>query len=618
LSKKEPNVMKYKKHMLIPTLRNFFANSGGKEFDTVEVDKSPDLATPSTRDLAKNAHAKYGMIVIFIFYLILSYLLFAFSIGFNLANSYIGVGSHDQIQFIWTLYWWPYAISHHINPFFSTFIWHPYGTDLSLAPASVPGASLIALPIILIFGPVAAYNLLIIIGSALSAFFTFLITNYLTKSYQAGVIAGLLFGFSTYQFVQVIHLHVELTFLLPLIGYLSILFWEKKIHSIAFILLVGSCLALQYLISIEVFVTLTIFIGISWIIFMLVCLEHFKKLIIFSIFLLSAFITCLIILSPFIYLAFQNGIPIKPFHSVTVYSVDPLNFIIPTKITYFGAIAFAQISNAFFYNIHEHSGYLGIPAIVIIIIYSVKYWNEKMTRFLFFILLSFMILSLGPKLHIAGYSTLTLPYYYLNKLPVINQLLPVRLTVYVFFVASILIGLWVGKNLTGLRTRRIDLTSYFKYILVVLTLVFLFPNVRDGTPHTNVTIPYFFTNGIYKQYIQRGDNVLFVPYAGSGDSMLYQEYTNMYFNLAEGYVAPVEYSPKEFLKNPMTYKLNHLAQKPLTSNDFNDFKNYLHNFKVNEIVFPLSEYYRIEPVISRLGISPVNIEGILVVRVGRV
>ena len=618
MSKKEANVMKYKKHMLIPTLRNFFANSSGKEFETVEVDTSTTLATPSTRDLAKNAHAKYGMIVIFLFYLILSYLLFAFSIGFNLANSYIGVGSHDQIQFIWTLYWWPYAISHHINPFFSTFIWHPYGTDLSLAPASVPGASLIALPIILIFGPVAAYNLLIIIGSALSAFFTFLITNYLTKSYQAGVIAGLLFGFSTYQFVQVIHLHVELTFLLPLIGYLSILFWEKKIHSIAFILLVGSCLALQYLISIEVFVTLSLFIGISWIIFMLVCLEHFKKLIIFSIFLLSAYITCLIILSPFIYLAFKNGIPIKPFHSVTVYSVDPLNFIIPTKITYFGAIAFAQISNAFFYNIHEHSGYLGIPAIIIIIIYSVKYWNEKMTRFLFFILLSFMILSLGPKLHIAGYSTLTLPYYYLNKLPVINQLLPVRLTVYVFFVASILIGLWVGKNLTGLRTRKIDLTTYFKYMLVVLTLVFIFPNVRDGTPHTNVNIPYFFTNGIYKQYIQRGDNVLFVPYADNGDSMLYQEYTNMYFNLAEGYVAPVEYSPKEFLKNPMTYKLNHLTQKPLTSNDFNDFKNYLHNFKVNEIVFPLSEYYRIEPVISRLGISPVNVEGILVVRLGRV
>lgn len=579
----------------------------------MEADKNPTLATPSTSDLAKNAHANYGMWVTFLFYLILSYLLFAFSIGFNLTKSYIGQYNHDPIQFIWTLYWWPYAISHHINPFFSTFIWHPYGTDLSLAPASVPGASLIALPITLIFGPVASYNILIITGNALSAFFTFLITNYLTKSFKAGVIAGLLFGFSTYQFAQVVHLHIVLTFLIPLIGYLFLLFWEKKIHSIAFILLVGSCLTLQYLFAIEVFVTLTLFIGISFIIFVLIYPEHFKKLINFLIYLSGAYVLSIIMLSPFIYAAFINGIPTTPFNSAINYSIDPLNFIFPTKTTYFEANAFAQLSSTFLGNIGENTGYLGIPALGIIFIYSVKYWHEKMTRVLFFILLCFMILSLGPTLHIAGYSTLTLPEYYLNKFPVINQLLPERLTVYVFFVASILIGLWVGKNLTGLRAGRIDLTIYSKYMLIVLTLIFLFPNVRGGTAHTDINIPYFFTSGIYKNYIHRGDNVLFLPYAGRGDSMLYQEYTNMYFNLAEGYVAPLELTPKEFLKNPMTTKLQNLSKKPLTSNDFNDFKKYLNDFKVNEIVFPQSEYDSLEPVISGLGISPVNIEGILVV-----
>jgi len=138
--------MKYKKHIFTPTFRSFSANLGEKAFDSVEVDKSPTLATPSMSDLAKNAHAHYGMWVTFLFYLTLSYLLFAFSIGFNLTKGFIGPYIHDQIQFIWTLYWWPYAISHHINPFLSTVIWHPYGTDVSIAPASVPGASLIALP----------------------------------------------------------------------------------------------------------------------------------------------------------------------------------------------------------------------------------------------------------------------------------------------------------------------------------------------------------------------------------------------------------------------------------------------------------------------------------------
>ena len=583
-----------------------------KAFDTVEAGESSTLATPSTGGVMKNALAKYGVWATFLFYLILSYLLFAFSIGFNLTTSYVGTYIHDQIQFIWTLYWWPYAISHHINPFFSTFIWHPYGTDLSIAPASVPGASLIALPITLIFGPVASYNILIIVGNALSAFFTFLITRYLTKSYKAGVIAGLLFGFSTYQFVQVIHLHIVLTFLIPLIGYLFLLFWIKKIHSIAFILLVGSCLTLQYLFAIEVFVTLTLFIGISSIIFMLVYPEHFKKLINFLIYLSGAYVFCFMMLSPFIYTAFINGIPTKPFNPTVFFSIDPLNFIIPTKATYIGANAFAQLSSTFLGSIFENSGYLGIPALGIIILYSVKYWHEKMTRVLFFTLLCFMILSLGPKLHIAGYSTLTLPEYYLNKLPVINQLLPERLTVYVFFVASLFIGLWAGKNLTGLRAEKKDLTLYLRYMLIVCTLVSLFPNVRGGTAHTDIHIPYFFTSGMYKNYIQRGDNVLYIPYASNGDLMLYQEYTNMYFNLAEGYVTTWVLTPKEFLKNPMTTKLQFISKKPLTSNDFNDFKKYLHDFKVNEIVIPQSDYHSMQPVLSRLDIIPVNIQGILV------
>jgi hypothetical protein len=593
-------------------LSSLSTNSTEKAFDTIETDKNSTLSTISLRNRIKNAKVHYGMWIILLFYVVLSYLLFAFSIGWNLTTSYIGKSSHDQIQYIWTLYWWPYAISHHLNPLFTMYIWHPYGTELSIAPTAMPGASFLALPITLLFGSVASFNLLIIIGNALSAFFTFLITKYLTNSYQAGVIAGLLFGFSTYQFVQLVHLHTELTFVLPLIGYLVLLFWEKKIQSRAFILLVGLCLTLQYLIAIEVFVTLTFFIGIAVIMCMLVYPEYFKKLIHFLLNLAGAYALCAILISPFIYTAFLSGIPTKPFNPTAYFSIDPLNFIIPTKVTYIGANAFAQLSSTFG-SFFEASGYLGIPALVIILLYTVRYWHEKMTRVLFLTLLCFMILSLGPKLHIAGYITITLPEYFLNKLPIINQLLPSRLTVYIFFVASLMIGLWAGKNLTGLRAGSKELSLYLKYLLILCALILLFPNVRGGTPHTDIHMPYFFTSGIYKQYIHKGDNVLFLPYAGNGDSMLYQDYTNMYFNIPEGYVGPWVLAPREFVKNPMITKLSSISQKPLTSNDLHDFKNFLHDFKVNEIVFPQSEYYSLEPVISGLGISPVSIEGMIVV-----
>lgn len=606
--------MKYNKHTFIPTFTNFFAHSGGKAFNTVEVDTSSTPVFHSTNNKPKKAYLNLRMWSTFLFYLILSYLLFAFSSGFNLTGSYLGLYSHDQVSYIWELYWWPYAIGHHINPFFSTSIWHPYGTDLTI-PATVPGASLIAFPITLIFGPVASYNILIIVGNALSAFFTFLIVKRLSKSFKAGVVAGLLFGFSTYEFVQVIHLNLVLTFLIPLIGYLFLLFWEKKIHSIAFILLVGLCLTLQYLIGIEVFVTFSLFIGIAFIILLLVYPEQFKKLLLFSIQLLAAYVFSMILLAPFIYTALTHRIPTGSLNPVAAYSIDPLNFIIPTQSTYLGANAFAKLSSTFFGSIYENSGYLGIPALIILLIYTFRYWNEKITRFLFFLLLCFMILSLGPTLHIAGYSTLTLPEHYLSKFPVLNQILPERLTVYVFFVASLMIGLWVGKELRGLRTAKKDLTLYLKCILIVLTFITLFPNVRGGTSHTTITIPYFFTSGIYKNYIQRGDNVLYLPYAGRGDSMLYQEYTNMYFNLAEGYVGPWDLTPQEFLKNPMTTKLENMTKKRLTSNDLGDFKKYLRDFKVNEIVIPQAEYLSMQPILSRLDITPINIKEMLVYRI---
>lgn len=591
-------------------------NLSGKAFDTVEVDKSSTPAIRSTKVLTNNAQFKSKMwnTFTFLFYLILSYMLFAFSIGFGLTRSYLGLYSHDQVSYIWELYWWPYAIGHHINPFFSTFIWNPYGIDLTI-PATVPGASLLAFPITLIFGPVASYNILIIVGNALSSFFTFLLIKHLTKSFKAGVIAGLFFGFSTYQFVQVIHLNLVLTFLIPLIGYLFLLFWDKKLHRIAFILLVGLCLTLQYLIAIEIFVTFSLFIGISYVIFIFVYPEQLKKLVNFSMYLIAAYAFCIILLSPFIYTALTHKIPTSQLNPAASYSIDPLNFILPTKSTYFGANDFAKLSSTFFGSIYENSGYLGIPAFIIIIIYSVKYWNEKLTRFLFSLLLCFMVLSLGPTLHIAGYDIFTLPEHYLGTIPVIDQILPERLTVYVFFVASLMIGMWAGKELKSLRATKIDLTLYFKYILIALTLIALLPNVRGGTTHTNITIPYFFTSGIYKNYIQKGDNVLYFPYAGNGDSMLYQEYTHMYFNLAEGYVGPWDLTPKEFLSSPMTTKLHLISRSPLTSKDFNDFKKYLYDFKVNEIVLPQSEYRRMEPVLLRLGITPVNIEGILVYRI---
>jgi hypothetical protein len=42
-----------------------------------------------------------------------------------------------------------------------------------------------------------------------------------------------------------------------------------------------------------------------------------------------------------------------------------------------------------------------------------------------------------------------------------------------------------GKNLTGYRVGKKDPTLYLKYMLIVCTLILLFPNVSGGTAHTD-------------------------------------------------------------------------------------------------------------------------------------
>ena len=67
-----------------------------------------------------------------------------------------GLFTDPQI-FVWSFAWWPHAILHGQNPFFTHAIWEPEGFNLTWA-TSVPGLAIAFAPLTLLFGPVLAYN----------------------------------------------------------------------------------------------------------------------------------------------------------------------------------------------------------------------------------------------------------------------------------------------------------------------------------------------------------------------------------------------------------------------------------------------------------------------------
>jgi hypothetical protein len=128
------------------------------------------------------------------------YLLLAFGL-FSSAwrdPTYLSVGAAGDAElFMWMLAWVPYSISHGLNPFFTDYLVYPQGANLlwTLIPI-VPG--LLLSPSMVLFGPVASYNLAMTLALATSAWCGYLAVNSLVQDRLGAFIGGLVFGFSPY------------------------------------------------------------------------------------------------------------------------------------------------------------------------------------------------------------------------------------------------------------------------------------------------------------------------------------------------------------------------------------------------------------------------------------
>src|SRR5262249_13940520 len=124
-------------------------------------------------------------------------------------------GGTDPSFFMWDLEWWPHALLHGMNPFLSNAVFAPDGVDLG-GQTAAPGAALVVAPITLLFGPIASYNVLMLLAPVLAAFFAFLLCRYVTGRFVASLFGGYVFGFSTYMLGQLLgHLHLVLVFPIP-------------------------------------------------------------------------------------------------------------------------------------------------------------------------------------------------------------------------------------------------------------------------------------------------------------------------------------------------------------------------------------------------------------------
>ena len=191
-------------------------------------------------------------------YLAAAYILVGRGLLGDLTGRIVSINAgYDPSQPIWYMAWFPFAITHHLDPFLTRYVWAPDGMNVAWA-TSMPAASLLAWPMTSALGPVAAFNTWCFVSLPLAAFGAFLLCQHLTGRNGASILGGYVFGFSPYFLSHLqSHLILILAFPVPLAILLMVRLLEGTVRPRIFIPLMAVLLALQFGLSLELFASLT-------------------------------------------------------------------------------------------------------------------------------------------------------------------------------------------------------------------------------------------------------------------------------------------------------------------------------------------------------------------------
>ncbi|HMD55089.1 MAG TPA: hypothetical protein VKJ65_11120, partial [Phycisphaerae bacterium] len=270
--------------------------------------------------------------LIFLLYLGCSLGLLLPANGFDLSHRVISYQDADVASFIWYLSWWPFAITHGMNPFVTHYIWAPSGIHLGWT-TSIPGVALIMAPVTAAFGPIVAYNVVAMLAPVLSAWTCYLLCYYVTKKIPPAIFGGLIYGFSSYEFRQLMdHMNLYISFVPPLLVLTYLALLDGKLSRRGFIASATALLVLQFTIFIEFFATAVVFgLAIAILARQLESDPEARRKHTRAIRLsLVAIFLSTVILSPLLIDMFAEGFQSGKLYSQGVYSVDLANLFIPT------------------------------------------------------------------------------------------------------------------------------------------------------------------------------------------------------------------------------------------------------------------------------------------------
>jgi hypothetical protein len=535
----------------------------------------------------------------FVVYLALSIFFFGRGLTGHLSDYHIGVAvPADSTIFIWSLAWWRHALLHHLNPLLTTAIWAPGGINLAWV-TTAPLAAVIAVPLTGALGPVVTCNILFILSPALAAWSAFLLCRRIANSYWPATMGGYIFGFSAYMLGQMRgHLHQVLIFPVPLIAYLAVRHYQRDIRTRTFVILTAFAIAAEFLIALEVFATMTIFGLLAMLLSMNFSTgEGRRRVIATALPLALGLLLSLVLVSPFIHYLFTSGAP----RWGTMYSADPLGWLIPTTYFELGRLPILQsIARNFPFDQFECGTYAGPVQLVIVTLFGWRHWREPFARMMIDLLIIIAVLSFGPMLHVMHHNLIGLPGAIVTALPLMSKATPARFAMYAFLIFAIATSLWLSEARYGSRA---------KITVAGLIVLSTLPNLSTDYWSTPNNTPEFFTKGAYRKYIAPGNTVVTLPYWMLGNGMLWQAQTDMYFRIAGGWTGP---PPPEYDGWPI---VKAFATDTLVPDAELQLKAFAANHNVTAVIAGSGTNPVFSPMLATLNDNPLVSGGITLYRI---
>jgi hypothetical protein len=449
-------------------------------------------------------------ILAFLAYSVLS-IIFTYPVAFSSAEV---PGNCDVYQFLWILWWFKEALLGFANPYYTAYMFYPNGVNLAFTELT-PFNSIASIPLQLLFGLVAAYNILWIFSFIISGLGAFLLVKYLTKDSRAAFVSGLIFAFCPYHFAHGMgHLNLITTEWIPffVLFFIKTLNEDKKINAIyaGMLLLLAMLSTYYYLIYLFIFILLYIF-------------YHYSTNRNFSVKGIAERMTIMmisfgIIALPFLYPILKELLTANSGYmyggGFVEFSADLVGFFIPTIFHPLFKGFVSPIYANFTGNAAENTVFIGYIVLLLSAVALLKSKNKEV-KFWTVSALTFFILSLGPILHVNGIVKLPLeatleipilhlgirnlfiplPYAILQFIPLFSLArVPSRWTILLMLSLCILSGFGLEFIFKSLKIKSFCKMDSRSVLTLIVSIIILFEFLAIPYPMGSTKVPLFYQN----------------------------------------------------------------------------------------------------------------------------